>query len=872
MTAHRITLSLITLLIGLLLLVVAYNLPLTKEYRLLAPNDLTVESFLLTPGHTMKQTYLSHGTTQSGIRIFTYAPVITDQELLLQIKDNNDLLLATGHLTGQSFLASNDAVVLDYSFPWFTTKPNQPLTLTLSLSAGRQLPINISAHNTYHGGTLYLDDVQQPGDLALASIHPAILNTDAKIGATVGIAFVLTVTLIFSFVPSYYQWLAAAALLIIATPLSLLGFWFSTGDLGIADWDLYFSYHEVIRRTVLNFHVFPFWNPWLCGGTAALGDPEFPLFTLTFLLELIFGIPIGFPLAIYLSVATTAVGLLLLARRLHLSLLASLLTALAGTFGGVTIIEIVEGHPNVFAAMWIPWIFWAWLGAYRQNNQRQQQNTPPSTRNNHGQKKPLVFSYLQIRASNLFRVSKVSHRRQAGSRPRRENFKFNLWSLICGLFLALTFYAGGIYLLMYTLLAFIFITFLVNHPLTAILTTFSSGLWALGFAALKLLPVLFWLSNYPDKIYAGSSFSLLYLTQILFGRHLHGSNIIFRQDSGWHEYGAYIGYFVFALALLGISQVKRHHVVRALLVAATSAILLSSVGPALQPYFDHLPFLPRSNISRFILFGIIPISLLAGYGLDVLLASFSGISQRKIIPITQTQESAPLTASQKQYIGSSPLPQPLPIKLIAAIMALFIIALIAIDLFSFSAQLSSQSFVLPRVTNPPPPAPYPIAHTAQRFDQTGDSSRTTRSYTAILQGYGTLTYCSVLGPDPMVRTIHDEVDNGLLLTQPSLEEVKLIDWSPNEATFQIASSQPAKLVLNTNFAPGWQAQTVSGQTVTLLPVFGDSGRVATNIPPGEQTISFIYRTKGFIPGLIITLSTLALALFQAYAKRKSNLS
>src|SRR3989344_6370441 len=112
MTAHRISLSLITLLIGLLILVGVYSLPLTKEYRLLAPNDLTVESFLLTPGHTIKQTYLSHSTTQSGIKIFTYIHVITDQELLLQIKDDNDLLLATGHLTGQSSLQFHGPHVL----------------------------------------------------------------------------------------------------------------------------------------------------------------------------------------------------------------------------------------------------------------------------------------------------------------------------------------------------------------------------------------------------------------------------------------------------------------------------------------------------------------------------------------------------------------------------------------------------------------------------------------------------------------------------------------------------------------------------------------------------------------------------------------
>ena len=839
MLIPRFTLPLIILLIGLLLLAAIFNIPLTKEYRLLAPNDLTTEQTLLTPDHTIKQTYQAHALTQSGVRIFTNTPVLTDQELSVQITNDSNQLLATGQLTNQTLLASNDAVVLDYSLPWFNTTPNQPLSLTISLTAGSQLPINISARNTYHGGALYLDDIKQPGDLALATIHPSLLINEARNGAIIGIVLMIAAAFIITFLTPLYQWLAAAILLVIVTPLSLLGFWFSTGDLGIADWDLYFSYHEVIRRTILTWHVFPFWNPWLCGGTAALGDPEFPLFTLTFLLELIFGIPTGFPLAIYLSIATTAVGLLFLAKRLRFSLLASLLTAIAGTFGGVTIIEIVEGHPNVFAAMWIPWIFWAWLGAYRQHSKNYLLKSSSGIKKVFVREPSSLTARFKFMISNLF-LPKGSPREDL----KNSDFEFSKWSLLCGLFLALTFYAGGIYLLMYTILSFILITFLVHRPLTAILTTFTAGLWALGLAALKLFPVLFWLSNFPDKNYAGSAFSLPYLTQILFGRHLHGSNIIFRQDSGWHEYGAYIGYFVFALALLSLSHLKKRRLVRALFISAVAAILLSSIGPALQPYFDHLPFLPRSNISRFILFGIIPIALLSGYGFDLLLNQLS------------------LTAGTKTPTG----------KLIVTALSLILISFVSIDLFSFSSQLSSQSFILPRVANPPPPAPYPIAYTAQKYDQYGNSSRTTRSYTAILQGYGTLTYCSVLGPDPMVRTIHDEVDNGLLLAIPPVQSVELIAWNPNEAIFNIAATTPAKIILNSNFAPGWKAQTTTNQTIQELPVFGDAGRVAVNILPGRQIISFNYHARGFVSGLIVTVVTIAIACYLLLTKQKHALS
>ena len=194
-----------------------------------------------------------------------------------------------------------------------------------------------------------------------------------------------------------YKWLAAAILLIIITPVATPGFWFSEGDLGINDWDFYFTVHTTVRNILLEYHQFPQWNPWICGGTAAIGDPEFRFFTPTFLLQLIFGVPTGLRLAAWLATSFGAIGMLMLGKRIKLSVYGALLAAMGVAFSSVNILEIVEGHPNIFAAMFIPWIFWAWLAAYRKK---------------------------EIRGKKL-------------------------WPLITGVFLALTFFQGGIYLLMY---------------------------------------------------------------------------------------------------------------------------------------------------------------------------------------------------------------------------------------------------------------------------------------------------------------------------------------------------------------------------------------------------------------------------------------
>jgi len=898
MQISRTVVPLATIFLGLAIFTTVQTLPLSTESRLLATTDLAQKTVLLSPGHTLTQTYLAHGRQQSGISIYTTVPALTNQKLQVVITDEHNSPLAQGKLSRQSYLPADDTIILHYSFPWINTKPNQPLSLQLTLAQGNPLPLRQSAKNTYGPGELTLNNNFLIGDLSLATIHPSPLSFGARQGVTAAITLAILFSLIITYLPKQKQWWATGLLLATITPLALFSFMSSQHYLGIADWDLYFSYHEVIRRTLLDYHVFPFWNPWLCGGTAALGDPEFPLFTLTFLLELIFGIPLGFALAIFLSIATTAVGMLLLAKRLHLSLPASLLAALAGAYGSVSILEIVEGHPNVFAAMWIPWIFWAWLAAYQTNPNgkssrlREQiprvlsRQTNAITSRWHGGEK-LLRRWQELISGTLSRRAKRKRSEAPGFKkfdsspsskqakqtssaaPRLEKFSspqaFNIWPLLCGIFLALTFYAGGIYLLMYTTLAFIFLTLLVSQPLIALRTTIMSGLWGLGLASLKLFPVLFWLGQFQDKDYASSATTLPFLKEILFGRHLHGSNIVFDQASGWHEYGAYIGYFVFALALIGLSQIKKSRLVRTLAIAALAAILLSAAGPALEPYFDQLPFFPRSNISRFILFAIIPLSLLAGFGLEI----FNNKLQKiKLLRVTRRgSPAAPQQAESRNWSPASaernsgagrcgPVGAQAAAGPVTILFSVVIILIVALDLFSLSYQLSEQAFVLPNVARPPQKAPYPIAYTTQHFDPKGSEARTTRSYAAIKQGYGTLTYCSVLGPDPMIRTIHDEVDNDIILAQPKPESLELTDWNPNQAAFHIINSQPTKLILNANYATGWY--------VNNQPAVIDSGRVATSVPPGDHQIKFKYKTAGFKIGLAIALFTLALAAYQVY--------
>lgn len=770
----EIWLGLIVVIVAAAVLAVAWRLPVTHEERTIIPVKKTFESVVVEDGNSVTQRLVLAPGTYSGVVLYADTDRLVGQPLVVVVRDSERRELARGQYAKVSYLPTNDDI-LRLEIPmarWQLTEP-QHIFVEVWLK-GSALSLRAAGMGElYRFGELIVGGEATQYDIALSLLVPERLGFGARQGVIAGLVVLLGLALVYLLPGERQRWWAVVILVAVVAPLALAGYWFSVDRLGIADWDYYFSLHHSYRYSLLQLKTFPFWNPYTCGGTAGLADPEFPVFTPTFLLELIFGISAGLRLAIYLSVMIGAWGMLALAKQLKLSPEAALLAAIVAAFGSVNLLEVTEGHVNVLAAMWIPWVFWAWLRAYRVH-----------------------------RASSTPGVS-----RRVGP-------------LFCGIFLALTFFQGGIYLLMYTGLAFAALAFLAARPREAVMVTIKSGLWALGLAAVKLVPVLAWLRQFPDEAYAKSAYTLPWLTEILFGRHLHGAYVIFEQNSGWHEYGAYVGYIVFALALVGVSLAGRHRVIRALLIGGVLAAILSAMGPQLEPLFDQLWFFPRSNISRIILFSVMALALLAGFGLDHL-------RQRGVWPW----------------------------------VIVTLVGLAAIDIFSLSYQLSEKAFVLPEVVPQIEQAPEPIAFTTQRFDSAGRGSGTTRTYSAAQAGWGTMAYCSVLGPAPRVRTVSDE--GGSELIGASKDEVSwaLVNWSPNDVTVHVIVETEAEVTLNTNYARGW---TVNGK-----PVKEVGGLVGADLEAGEYDVTFAYRTPGFWLGIIISVLTIGWAVRQvvSWAKR-----
>lgn len=198
----------------------------------------------------------------------------------------------------------------------------------------------------------------------------------------------------------------------------------------------------------------------------------------------------------------------------------------------------------------------------------------------------------------------------------------------------------------------------------------------------------------------------------------------------------------------------------------------------------------------------------------------------------------------------------------AALLAILIPGLIAIDLFSLAYPLSEQAFILPINDVQIEPAPKPIAFTTNTYEKRLNGIDYTRSYLPILAGYGTLNYCTPLSPPASVITAEEkEKDSNIISTSDSSKgTAQLISWSPNTIQVNANISQQADLFINTNYAKGWR---MNGRPATEL-----SNRVGATLQPGTHHLIFRYHTPGFPLGLTITTATLSLLVLLSFRKPK----
>ena len=78
--------------------------------------------------------------------------------------------------------------------------------------------------------------------------------------------------------------------------------------LGFADWDFVLDKFEAVRRTILVWHEFPWWNPWCRGGFPLAAEPQIGAVSMATPLVLALGTGIGLRVATILCIGIAVEG------------------------------------------------------------------------------------------------------------------------------------------------------------------------------------------------------------------------------------------------------------------------------------------------------------------------------------------------------------------------------------------------------------------------------------------------------------------------------------------------------------------------------------------------------------------------------------
>ena len=158
---------------------------------------------------------------------------------------------------------------------------------------------------------------------------------------------------------------AVTAVLCWAVILGMIAYvlWPTLADrstIGAHDWDQMESHRYLVDKTILDFHQFPFWNPYACGGHPNWGgfesgttvvSPWLPFYlTMT--------LPHAMRVEVFGSAFISAVGAWLLAARFTRSAAARALVVVAFAVNGRWALQLTPGHTWHLVYAWTPWVLY----------------------------------------------------------------------------------------------------------------------------------------------------------------------------------------------------------------------------------------------------------------------------------------------------------------------------------------------------------------------------------------------------------------------------------------------------------------------------------------------------------------------------------
>ena len=153
------------------------------------------------------------------------------------------------------------------------------------------------------------------------------------------------------------------AFLLLSLPIILYGIRIlaTGGLLGIEDWDWFFSHHEAVRRSIMEYGQFPWWNPWSTGGTPLFADPQVGLISIQMPLVLMFGTVTGLKIGVVVYLLAGFWGMFFLLGMLSNDFYRKTLLSYLWISSTFVMFHYTAGHYTFLLYLLVPWLVYFYL-------------------------------------------------------------------------------------------------------------------------------------------------------------------------------------------------------------------------------------------------------------------------------------------------------------------------------------------------------------------------------------------------------------------------------------------------------------------------------------------------------------------------------
>jgi hypothetical protein len=128
------------------------------------------------------------------------------------------------------------------------------------------------------------------------------------------------------------------------------------------DPDYYFQIYEAFRVSIVHYHQFPLWNPWIAGGIPLFANIQFGLVSLQAPLVLLFGAVIGLKMSIIFYQIFAFFGFKqLFEKGFKTPKIRAILLAYIPVFGSFFVYRTIAGHFTFLLVAFVPWLILFYL-------------------------------------------------------------------------------------------------------------------------------------------------------------------------------------------------------------------------------------------------------------------------------------------------------------------------------------------------------------------------------------------------------------------------------------------------------------------------------------------------------------------------------